>query len=49
MPVHCSSGACKWGHRGKAYKVSTYGRAGARERAARQGRAAYANGYRGRR
>jgi len=43
MPVKRVSGGYRWGSRGKVYKGK-----GARAKAARQGRAAYANGYRGR-
>lgn len=43
MPVHSLGGGCyRWGDSGKEY----CGR-GARTRAARQGRAAYASGYKG--
>lgn len=43
MPVKRASGGYRWGSRGKVYR----GR-GAKAKAARQGRAAYANGYRAR-
>jgi hypothetical protein len=39
MPVHKTKGGYKWGSKGKVYK--------SKAKAARQGRAAYANGYRG--
>lgn len=39
MPVHKVKGGYKWGKHGKTYKNKTD--------AERQGRAAYANGYRG--
>ena len=39
MPVRKVRGGYKWGSRGKVYKT--------RAAAERQGRAAYANGYRG--
>lgn len=39
MPVHKVRGGYKWGNHGKVYK--------SRAAAERQGRAAYANGYRG--
>jgi len=42
MPVHKVKGGYRWGSHGKIYKGK-----GAKEKAARQGRAAYANGYRG--
>ncbi len=43
MPVHrVKGGGYRWGGHGKIYRGK-----GARARAARQGRAAYANGYRG--
>lgn len=43
MPVHrTKSGGYQWGKSGKVY----YG-SGAKEKAAKQGRAAYANGYKG--
>lgn len=43
MPVHpVKGGGYQWGNRGKVYTG-----AGAAARAAAQGRAAYANGYRG--
>lgn len=37
MPIHRVSGGFKWGSRGKVYKT--------KEGAARQAKAAYANGY----
>ena len=40
MPVHKVKGGYKWGSKGKVYKKKAD--------AERQGRAAYANGYRGR-
>lgn len=44
MPVHSvSGGGWRWGRSGKIY----HGK-GAKEKAERQGRAAYARGYRGR-
>ena len=39
MPVHKVKGGCKWGKNGKVYKTKAA--------AERQGRAAYANGYKG--
>lgn len=42
MPVHKSKGGYKWGKSGKVYRGKN-----AKAKAARQGRAAYANGYRG--
>jgi len=43
MPVHrTKGGGYRWGKHGKIY----YGK-NARKKATRQGRAAYANGYRG--
>lgn len=39
MPVHKVKGGYKWGSHGHVYKSKTG--------AARQGRAAYANGYKG--
>lgn len=42
MPVHKTKGGYQWGSHGKVYRGK-----GARSKAARQGRAAYANGYRG--
>lgn len=39
MPVHKVQGGYKWGSSGKVYKT--------RAEAAKQGRAAYANGYKG--
>ena len=42
MPVHKSNGGWQWGTHGKVYKGK-----GAKKKAAAQGRAAYANGYRG--
>ena len=41
MPVKKVSGGYKWGKKGKIYRGK-----GARAKAARQGRAAYASGYR---
>lgn len=41
MPVRKVKGGFKWGSKGKVYKGK-----GARAKAAKQGRAAYANGYR---
>jgi hypothetical protein len=41
MPVHKVKGGYRWGKHGKVYK--------SKAKAARQGRAAYANGYRGNR
>jgi hypothetical protein len=43
MPVRRVKGGYRWGSRGKVYKGK-----GARKKAAKQGRAAYAHGYRGR-
>lgn len=43
MPVRKVSGGYKWGSSGKLYKGK-----GAKAKAAKQGRAAYANGYKGR-
>jgi len=43
MPVKRVSGGYRWGSRGKVYRGK-----GARKKATRQGRAAYASGYRGR-
>jgi len=43
-PVHKSKGGWQWGRRGKVYRGK-----GAKARAARQGRAAYAHGYKSRR
>jgi len=40
MPVHKVKGGWKWGSKGKVYK--------SKAKAVRQGRAAYANGYKGR-
>ena len=37
----------KWGGRGHVYPISTYGKKGARKKAAKQGSAAHASGYRG--
>lgn len=37
----------QWGSSGKKYYISQYGEAGARKKADEQGRAAYANGYKG--
>jgi len=42
MPVHKVNGGYQWGKSGKVYRGK-----GAKARAARQGRAAYAHGYRG--
>ncbi len=42
MPVRKVKGGYKWGSKGKTYKGP-----GAKKKAAKQGRAAYANGYRG--
>ena len=42
MPVHKVNGGYRWGNHGKIYKGK-----GAKIKAAKQGRAAYANGYRG--
>ncbi len=42
MPVHKAKGGYQWGSHGKVYKG-----AGAKKKAEKQGRAAYANGYRG--
>ena len=42
MPVHKVKGGYQWGSHGKVYKGK-----GAKGKAAKQGRAAYANGYRG--
>jgi hypothetical protein len=43
MPVHSTGGGgYQWGGHGKVYKGK-----GAKTKAARQGRAAYANGYQG--
>ena len=42
MPVHKAKGGYQWGGHGKVY----HGK-GARAKAARQGRAAHASGYRG--
>jgi hypothetical protein len=43
MPVHSSGGGCyRWGGHGKRYCGK-----GAKEKAAKQGAAAYAHGYRG--
>jgi hypothetical protein len=44
MPVRKAKGGYRWGSSGKVYKGK-----GAKARAARQGRAAYAAGYRGKR
>ena len=41
MPVRCNKSGRRWGSKGKLYKGK-----GAKKKAARQGRAAYANGYR---
>jgi len=42
MPVHKAGSGYQWGGHGKVYSGK-----GARAKAAAQGRAAYANGYRG--
>jgi hypothetical protein len=42
MPVRKVKGGYRWGSRGKIYRGK-----GARKKAARQGQAAYASGYRG--
>lgn len=42
MPVRKVNGGYKWGKSGKLYKGK-----GAKAKAAKQGRAAYANGYKG--
>ena len=42
MPVHKKGSGYQWGSQGKVYKGS-----GAKDKAAKQGRAAYASGYRG--
>lgn len=42
MPVHPKNGGYQWGQHGKVYKGS-----GAKAKAAAQGRAAYASGYKG--
>lgn len=42
MPVRKVSGGYRWGKHGKVYRGK-----GAKARAARQGRAAYAHGYKG--
>lgn len=42
MPVRKVKGGYRWGGHGKVYRGK-----GARRKAAKQGRAAYANGYRG--
>lgn len=42
MPVRKVGGGYQWGSKGKIYKGP-----GAAAKAAKQGRAAYANGYRG--
>jgi len=42
MPVRKTSAGYRWGGHGKVYKGK-----GARAKASRQGRAAYAHGYRG--
>lgn len=44
MPVRKVKGGYRWGSRGKVYKGK-----GAKAKAARQGRAAYAHGYKGKR
>jgi len=43
MPVHKVKGGYRWGSHGKLYRGK-----GAKAKAARQGRAAYASGYKGR-
>ena len=43
-PVHAVKGGYQWGGHGKVYKGS-----GAKAKAAAQGRAAYASGYKGKR
>lgn len=43
MPVHKVKGGYRWGSHGKLYRGN-----GAKAKAARQGRAAYASGYKGR-
>jgi hypothetical protein len=52
MPVHAiykngKKWAFQWGHHGKKYLVSEYGVKGAQKKAAKQGEAAHANGWRG--
>lgn len=42
MPVHRVKGGYRWGKHGKIYKGK-----GAKKKAAKQGRAVYAAGYRG--
>ena len=42
MPVHKVKSGYRWGSKGKVYKGK-----GAKAKAARQGRAAYAHGYKG--
>lgn len=42
MPVHKTDGGYKWGNSGKLYKGKD-----AKKKAEAQGRAAYANGYKG--
>ena len=42
MPVHKAKGGWQWGSHGKVYKGKD-----ARKKAAAQGRAAYAHGYKG--
>ena len=42
MPVHSNGSGFQWGSHGKVYKGK-----GAKEKAAKQGAAAFANGYRG--
>ena len=42
MPVHKVAGGYQWGSKGKVYKGS-----GGAKKAAAQGKAAYANGYKG--
>jgi len=41
MPVHKVKGGYRWGKHGKIYRGK-----GAKAKAAKQGKAAYANGYR---
>jgi hypothetical protein len=42
MPVHKTNGGYQWGSHGKVYKGKN-----AKEKAEEQGKAAYANGYKG--
>lgn len=42
MPVHKVKGGYQWGGHGKIYRGT-----GAKQKAAKQGRAAYAHGYKG--